>query len=118
VILTDTLLLMLARGVAVGGIALLSIAVPVFAAYLVDGVVNLIRHKGARLLIWAAAISIGLAALGSGAWWWGTTNDMAGLDTSASDMALSQIFLVVTVPFALGASVIRVVRSRKKASNA
>jgi len=116
--MTDSLLMIIARAVGVGGVVLLCVALPLFASFLLDGIANLVRHKGPRLLIWAAAASLGVVALGVGAWQWGSNNDMAGIDTSESDSAVALFFLMIVVPIALGAAVIRVFRSSKKRSDA
>jgi hypothetical protein len=105
--------------VAYGGMFVLAGLLPIVAAFVLDGVVQVLRNNGLRYFFLAVGLTVVVAGVGCVIYQYGSSSTMMTAADQASVAHTGGLFLTFSIPLALFAFLIRTAkllfRSRRSA---
>lgn len=93
--------------VAYGGMFVLAGLLPIVAAFVLDGVVQVLRNNGLRFFFVAVGLTVVLAGVGYVFYQYGSNSTMMTAVNQASVTDFGRLFLTFSIPLALLAFVMR-----------
>lgn len=93
--------------VAYGGMFVLAGLLPIVAAFVLDGVVQVLRNNGLRFFFLAVGLTVVVAGVGYVLYLYGSNSTMMTTANQASVTNLGRLFLTFSIPLALFAFLLR-----------
>ena len=96
--------------VAYGGMFVLAGLLPIVAAFVLDGVVQVLRNNGLRFFLLAVGLTVVVAGVGYVVYQYGSNSNMMTAANQASVSNVGRLFLTFSIPLALLAFLMRTVK--------